>query len=162
MTDASAEYISGYVIKKFTKTDDPDLRGRHPEFARMSRRPGLGFTAMQQLGDKLKSGHGAKYVEREGDVPHVLGYGRKQKPIGRYLVKSLRAEVGLDAEQVKASTLRRWTTEKAEELREKLAADREAGRPSRSIYQIEVEDSAQAALNQEVRYKIFSGGKRKL
>ena len=36
-------YICGYVVKKMTKSDDPRLDGRHPEFFSNSRRPALGF-----------------------------------------------------------------------------------------------------------------------
>lgn len=86
LTDASAGYIAGYVTKKMTKvTDFPD--GRHPEFARMSNRPGIGVPALTQILDVLKRSHPDVL---SGDVPKVLRHGDKFFPLGRLLRGKLR------------------------------------------------------------------------
>lgn len=80
----SAQYVAQYVTKKMTSKDDPRLDGRHPEFARMSNRPGIGHDAMHFIASQLLS------VEHEGDVPSVLLHGRRPLPLGRYLTRKLR------------------------------------------------------------------------
>lgn len=49
----SAEYVAGYTTKKMTRADDLRLNGRHPEFARMSLRPGIGADAMHEVASTL-------------------------------------------------------------------------------------------------------------
>lgn len=94
LTLESAQYLAGYVTKKMTAKDDPRLAGRHPEFARMSLRPGIGAGAIPAIADALNDTHGAAYVGRTGDVPAVLRHGSRQLPIGRYLRRRLRDEMG--------------------------------------------------------------------
>lgn len=87
----SAAYIAGYVTKKMTRTDDVRLGNRHPEFARMSLRPGIGYSAMHELA----SVH-LQYLDKAGDVTSLLRHGNKKMPLGRYLTRSLRALTGRD------------------------------------------------------------------
>lgn len=87
----SAAYIAGYVTKKMTRTDDVRLGNRHPEFARMSLRPGIGHGAMWDMASALIS------LSQDGpDVPTALRHGKKIMPLGRYLTRSLRAMTGND------------------------------------------------------------------
>lgn len=90
----TAQYVCGYVVKKMTAKDDPRLKGRHPEFARMSLRPGIGAGAMGPLADTLNDTHGAAFIGATGDVPGALLHGRKKMPLGRYLRRKLRDELG--------------------------------------------------------------------
>lgn len=89
----SALYISRYVTKKMTRRDDPRLHGRHPEFARMSLKPGLGASAMHDVASVMMC-HGIE--DRYVDVPHMLAHGKVQLPLGRYLRRELRKMVGKD------------------------------------------------------------------
>lgn len=91
----TAQYTAGYVVKKMTSKNDERLNGRHPEFARMSNRPGLGAGAMAMLADPLFSGPGAASLADGGDVPTHLMMGKKKIPLGRYLRQRLRDEVGM-------------------------------------------------------------------
>lgn len=97
----SAQYIAGYVTKKMTSGDDPRLGGRHPEFARMSLRPGLGYDALFELSSEILK---LDLVDPQGDVPSALRHGSRLLPLGRYLRRKLRSMV-LGNEAAPASTL---------------------------------------------------------
>jgi len=112
----TAQYAAGYVTKKMTSPDDPRLQGRHPEFARMSRRPGLGRDAMVVLSDQLHSEFGLDEVNFLQDVPHKLNIGHQSIPLGRYLRSALRVEMGFSDEMVSAVKAR-FFFEKSEEMR---------------------------------------------
>lgn len=97
LTDDSAQYIAGYVVKKMTNKNDPwviaRLNGRHPEFARMSLKPGLGAGAVRSIADTLESDFGPDVLAAYDGLPPVLQHGRKQLPLGRYLKKKLSDEI---------------------------------------------------------------------
>jgi len=93
LTDQSAAYVSGYVVKKMTSDDDPRLDGRHPEFARMSNRPGIGAGMMDDMASTLMENR----LEDIEDVPNALRHGKRILPLGRYLTRRLRTRIGRDA-----------------------------------------------------------------
>lgn len=96
----TANYVCGYITKKMTAPNSY-TDGRHPEFARMSNRPGIGAAAMIILAKQaLASGHGLDLLEETGDVPPALVIGRKSLPLGRYLLSILRDAVGFTPEYV--------------------------------------------------------------
>jgi hypothetical protein len=94
----SASYICGYVIKKLTKPDDPRLEGKYPEFARMSRNPGIGVPAIEGIREQLQrtDGLGERFFTEDGDVPTSLGLDDKTFPLGRFLRQKLRDVIDLD------------------------------------------------------------------
>lgn len=94
LTTDSAQYIAQYTTKKMTNKDDPRLKGRHPEFARMSNRPGIGLTAMDDVAHSLLSQPGP--VEQ---VPPVLMHGKRIWPLGRYLKENLRKRIGAEKDE---------------------------------------------------------------
>ena len=97
LTRESAQYIAGYVVKKMTAHDDPRLNGRHPEFARMSLRPGIGALSVPTIAETLNTKHGARLISATGDVPLSLDHGRVSLPLGRYLRQKLRDEMGFES-----------------------------------------------------------------
>lgn len=85
VTMQSARYVAGYVIKGWTK-DRPELAGRVPEFARMSRRPGIGKRAAPALAASLAAC-------RQEVVPPALKCGPSALPLGRTLRNWTRANL---------------------------------------------------------------------
>lgn len=76
-----------------TKDDDPRLEGRLPEFARMSRRPGIGVGMMHDVASTLlEHSLDTKMI----DVPLSLQHGMKKLPLGRFLRRKLRTMIGRD------------------------------------------------------------------
>jgi len=107
LTDASASYICKYTTKGMTRGSDPRLKGKRPEFSRMSLRPGIGAGATQSIADAVTTKGGAVYVARTGDVPGALRQGKGSLQLGRYLRRRVREQSGLDAaESVEARALR--------------------------------------------------------
>lgn len=89
----SARYIARYVVKKMTRTDDPRLGNRHPEFARMSNRPGIGHGVLDKIAATITR---YNLLTPQGDVPVTLRHGTTQMPLGRYLRQQLRIKLKLN------------------------------------------------------------------
>lgn len=85
----SAQYIAGYVSKKYTSAQS--YKGRVKPFSRMSLRPGIGAGMMDEVASTLMQ-HG--FEEKLDDVPTHLAHGAKNWPIGRYLRRRLRTRIG--------------------------------------------------------------------
>lgn len=115
----TAQYVSGYVIKKMTSKEDPRLKGLHPEFPRYSNRPGIGATAIQQIAEQLKD------VDLK-EVPNKLLMGRKSLPLGRYLHSKLKKELLTD-EQIE-EVKQQWVDEQAAEVLRLYTEAKEAGK----------------------------------
>lgn len=107
----TASYIAGYVTKKMTSADDARLNGRHPEFCRMSLRPGIGATAIPAVARTLNDTHGASLINRTGDVPATLRHGGKDQPLGRYLKRKLREEMGFENTGAQEKPLQQYKEE---------------------------------------------------
>lgn len=108
----SAAYIAGYVTKKMTRPDDTRLKGKAPEFARMSLRPGIGLGMMHELASVLME---HKLDERMIDVPLSLQHGMAKWPLGRYLRRKLRTFIGREANAPEAALLEQ--TKELQDLR---------------------------------------------
>lgn len=94
LTAHSASYIAGYVTKKLTNKDDPVVAARlgekAPEFAVMSRRPGIGMLRYDAFLEALTSRAGALYVAKNKDVPVAFSIGGRMLPLGRVIRDQLR------------------------------------------------------------------------
>lgn len=154
LTIASAAYIAGYVTKKMTSKDDARLGGRHPEFARMSLRPGIGALGIGSVAEALSNKVGWNEVTRIGDVPNVLQHGGAKMPFGRYLKRRLRGAMNFEElgeqDEVRA-------TRNAEVLvmyRDYICAQKEKGEAALGLQHMLITESAQRVLNLEARMRV--------
>lgn len=74
-----------------TSSEHPANTGRHPEFARMSLKPGIGAWAMEDVA--LTIMQHPKLAKQE-DVPTSLMHGKRHMPLGRYLRRKLADALG--------------------------------------------------------------------
>lgn len=146
---SSAQYVAGYVTKKLTSKTDPRLSGRHPEFSRMSLRPGIGHDAMHDVASTWLE---FNLEKTEDDVPSSLRHGTRKLPLGRYLTRKLRKLVGKD-EKAPDAILKK-IEEELRPLRE-TAFDN-----SRSFKKEVIKDNDQRVLNMETKQKIFRQRKK--
>lgn len=147
----SAGYICGYVTKKMTSSYDPRLNGRHPEFARMSLKPGIGAYAMFDVADTLLNYQNT--LDTMSDVPNQLTVGRSNVPLGRYLRRKLREYVGRDGKIPQAEM---------DKLAEKMLPVRLAARASSSEPSVKkrlIAESSGARAKAAYRRQVFSKGR---
>lgn len=149
LTTDSAHYVAGYVTKKLTNKDDPKLLGRYPEFGRMSLKPGIGADFVPEIASTLLQ-HNLE--TKIADVPVALRHGSRELPLGRYLRRKLREQIGMSPDAPE-STLDKVQSD-LQPLRET------AFNNSRSFKEEVVKDGAQAVLNMETKAKIFNRGKK--
>lgn len=127
-----------------TAKDDPRLLGRHPEFARMSLRPGIGADAMHEVASQLMK---FNLDTSQADVPSALRHGHKELPLGRYLTRKLRTMIGKD-EKAPQETI--------EKSQKELQHVREAAfNASQSFAQALADNNAPKVARLKSRMKIF-------
>lgn len=95
LTEASASYVVSYTTKGMTGAADVRLKGRRPEFARMSLKPGIGAGAMEEFAHGLRTKAGRKFMSETGDVVSRYRSDGQHWPLGRYLRRQLRKGLGL-------------------------------------------------------------------
>lgn len=91
VTSDSCQYVAGYTVKKMTDPTHPANAGRHPEFSRQSRHPGIGAWAMEDVALSLMQ---SRPLAEQEDVPTTLMHGNRPLPLGRYLRRQLRLALG--------------------------------------------------------------------
>lgn len=149
----TALYTCGYIVKRLTSHSDPRLQGRHPEFARMSNRPGLGAELVKELCKSAAGTHLVAAIEANGDVPDHTQLGRKPIQFGRYLLNRFRKEAGLTDTYIQ--TLRQ--TKGAEIALELLSVfqDRLVREEALSLKETHLQTVCQAIANAEAHFKIW-------
>lgn len=143
LNPATATYTAEYTTKKMTKATDPRLDGRHPEFSRQSLKPGIGADAMWEVAASMLRFN----MEDREDVPFALGHGKRELPLGRYLMGKLREYTGKEKNAPQATLDR---------IKEEMRPVREiAFNASRPLAEVIVEESAQEIANLEARFNIY-------
>lgn len=95
MNATRAAYIASYTTKKMTKQGDSRLGKRHPEFARMSMRNGIGYPAVGWLAKTMSSKEGIAAMAVYGDVWNSVRIDGKIWPLSNYLRRKLRDALGV-------------------------------------------------------------------
>lgn len=92
----TAQYIAGYVTKKWTNPKTPELEGRPAEFMRCSKQKGgIGTPGIKRIAKTLmEHPHFQKRQLKE------VRYGKKSLPLGRYLSQRLAALLFLEKSQL--------------------------------------------------------------
>ena len=91
------QYVAGYVTKKFVRKDD-DIRIK--EFSTMSRKPGLGFGALEKLITLIKDERYAHLFEGSKAIPDGLRHGSSFMPFDRYIKDKLHLALEVDADSL--------------------------------------------------------------
>lgn len=152
----SASYIAGYVTKKLNgRGRSKEILGfRAPEKSWKSTRPGIGTGAMDVILEKLYSQYGSKMLV-DGDVPQSLNYGKKARPLGRYLRRKLREKMGL----VNIGAPEGWELRASEELcalYENYYDSKEYEKTGKHFWEVEKEKRLQMVRNFEGKHKIIN------
>lgn len=163
LTIESAQYIAKYVTKSLTVPDNDKnrkfreekcqlLENKHPEFARMSLRPGIGADAMSVVAAAVSGLPLATLNDWDGDVPSVLMHGKKKLPLGRYLRRKLREKLGRSPDAPE-SALQKYGTE-MRVMFEDAFKDKEI--PKTSLKNVLVYKNKQKVLNIEKRSNLYN------
>uniref|UniRef100_A0AAU8B937 Replication initiator protein n=2 Tax=Dulem virus 91 TaxID=3145802 RepID=A0AAU8B937_9VIRU len=129
----SIQYVAGYVTKKFTRKGD----GFTPEFSLMSRMPGIGAKAIDNVASVLEK---YQLQEKGGRQLRIDG---KTWPLGRYLLGKLSDITGHEFE----------CTDYIKELSENYVQSRKSGR---DFLEYLIEQSAQRNRQLDSRDRIFN------
>lgn len=146
----SASYIAGYITKKVGSHLERDVK----EFSRMSLRPGIGAGAMEDVARALSSDAGLDSIVRNFDVPGVLKHGKRMLPLGRYLRRQLRGQLGFASKDTPVEAARLYALQEAAKKAEERAALKEAGHKPWDVEKIVFDTYAQKLLNNESRFLV--------
>lgn len=94
LNEARAGYVAQYVTKKLTSSSGEwgsrQLQGRHPEFMRASRRPGIGATHVEAIAKALDQAQPGAY-----DIPTEYIFNGKRWPLSPFIAAKVREELGI-------------------------------------------------------------------
>jgi len=117
LNEKSAGYLAGYIAKGMTRGEDVRLEGRCPEFARMSLKPGIGAGVADSFAQAATTRGGVRQIASTGDVPSSYRVAGRIWPLGRYIRRKVRGQLGMDPGAPKSSV-----SEAARALAEHLRA----------------------------------------
>lgn len=151
-----AQYVAGYVTKKMTQGKDKRLYGRHPEFARMSLRPGIGAFSAEDFARVLASPFGLVSIKESGDVPTSFRLASKSLPLGRYIRGKIRELLTPGQKDAPAQATQKYALSMRVMLEDALKNSENA---SKSFGKILVDMNKQKINNLRARTKIYEPAK---
>ena len=126
-----AAYVAGYTVKKLTSEDDPRLDdGQIPEFALMSRRPGIGVRGVDPFVRWFRTPPGQAVIAQDRDVPSSIRIAGSHYPIGRTLRRRMRDELSIPHDDP-VRTMRRENLHRVRSSIPEIVASTESKRVSR-------------------------------
>lgn len=134
-----------------TAKDDDRLFGRHPEFARMSLKPGLGTNSLHEVASSFLT---FNLETTQVDVPSNLRHGNKELPLGRYLRRKLRLLLGKDENTPK------HIVEALQQEMRSLYESSWDNKETATLKQFLEKQDRQKALNLENRQRIYKDNKK--
>ena len=149
----TAQYVAGYVVKGLTQKDHWALGNLHPEFVRMSNRPGLGRDAMRTIAVEILKLDGDA-LDELGDVPMSIRMDGKKWPLGRYLRHKLREDCEL-SEEAKQRIKDAFSWQASNDVHFLSARSKETGEWL-PLSKIVARETIQQALSLEARDKIYN------
>jgi len=147
VTPESVGYVVGYIVKNMRRTDDWRLKGRWPEFSRMSLRPGIGFGALDELTQTIMR------YNLDDEPVTTLRHGKSRRQLGRYLNRKLEQMLGQEKGVYNdEEVLALWDTAKA--------ATPQGGEIRRNYFKnLLMDASVQRVRNMSARMKIHKSEK---
>lgn len=93
-------YVAQYCLKKRESKEDVEIRAENgrdeePEFQQMSRNPGLGRVALEEIVEAYQAAGGQIAIERNGDVSRLIRQDGRKWPLDRYALDYIRDELDL-------------------------------------------------------------------
>lgn len=160
LSNDSASYISGYVTKKLTSDKSEYsqgiLKGRYPEFSRMSNKPGIASFIADRIAYEVNFHE--LYYNQACPVPNFLVHNGKPFPLGRYLLGKVNEKLAIQKE----------TSEKLSEMefemRSLLLDDEDIPLDTKKIASSNLAIALQMVnegrvTNLETKHRMFSKGK---
>lgn len=155
LTPDSSSYIAGYVTKKMTKADDARLRGRYPEKAWMSRKPGIGAPSVPVIVDALTKDEGSIFLVENMDVPDKLQMAGKQYPLGRYLKGLVREAYGFGSRKPTEEYKEKIGLQMSELQEVELQAAFDKKKNWSAAHKMLIDERQQKILNIETKQNIY-------
>lgn len=149
--EKSCMYIAKYVTKGWNRNETELLRGRHPEFTRMSLRKGIGYVSLESICRSINESSSANTLVRLNDVPLSYRSGNRIRPFGNYLRRELRKafKISVDGSAPKLFSKRYYEEMRA--LRKKASSDPERSQKIKSWKEYIVDMSKQKWTNYKGR-----------
>lgn len=144
----SAQYIAKYVTKKVL-----DHGKSVDEFSRMSLRPGIGSGAMEDVARAIFNGSVGRDV-LGGDVPATLSHGKRLLPLGRYLRRQLRGELGFASKDTPSEAAQMFAMRQAAKKAEDRSSLKAAGYSSWDANKLILDMRTQKINNRVARFNV--------